>query len=298
MLPPRVVVVRRRSEYEQLVAAHATRSAVEFFLRTRGESIDAVEVRHELLEAAHQAALAAVPPRWRRAEVLRDELWRFLFEPEDVVVCVGQDGLVANVAKYLAGQPVVGVNPDPAAYEGVLARHGAQAVESLVRAAAAGAAELELRTMVECRLDGRPGLLALNEIFVGHRSHQSARYRIRYDGREERQSSSGIVVVTGTGATGWGRSIRLAHHSELQLPEPAEPGLAFFVREAWPSVSTGASLVEGRVDAHAGLEVVSELEDGGVCFGDGIESDRLEFGWGRTATVAVAAERLALVLAA
>ena len=108
MLPPRVVVVRRRSEYEQLVAAHATRSAVEFFLRTRGESIDAVEVRHELLEAAHYAALAAVPPRWRRAEVLRDELSRFLFEPEDVVVCVGQDGLVANVAKYLAGQPVVG----------------------------------------------------------------------------------------------------------------------------------------------------------------------------------------------
>ncbi len=43
----------------------------------------------------------------------RPELNRFLFEPEDVVIAVGQDGLVANVAKYLSGQMVVGVNPLP-----------------------------------------------------------------------------------------------------------------------------------------------------------------------------------------
>lgn len=35
---------------------------------------------------------------------------RFVFAPEDVVIAVGQDGLVANVAKYLDGQPVLGIN--------------------------------------------------------------------------------------------------------------------------------------------------------------------------------------------
>jgi NAD kinase len=297
-LLPRVVVVRRRSEYELLVAAHATRGAAEFFLRTRGQSLDGIERRHERLEQARQAALAAIPPRWRRAEVLREELSRFLFEPDDVVVCVGQDGLVANVAKYLSGQVVIGLNPDPEEYEGLLVPHPPRAVERLVHAAVAGDGELERRTMVECRVDDGSRLVALNEVFVGHRSHQSARYRIRAAGLEERQSSSGVVVVTGTGATGWGRSIHLAHRSALALPAPTEPALAFFVREAWPSVRTGASLVEGRVESATPLELVSELEDGGVCFGDGIEDDRLEFGFGRVASVAPAAERLALLRAA
>jgi NAD kinase len=297
-LPPRIVVVRRRSDYEQLLAAHATRGAAEFFLRTRGQPLDAIEERHERLEQARVRTLGAVQARWRRTEVLREELSRFLFEPEDVVACVGQDGLVANVAKYLSGQTVIGLNPDREEYEGVLAPHAPEDAGMLLRAAVDGSGELELRTMVECRLDDGSRIVALNEIFVGHRSHQSARYRIRAEGREERQSSSGVVVVTGTGATGWGRSIQLAHRSSLALPDATEPSLAFFVREAWPSVRTGASVVEGRVEPGSPLELVSELESGGVCFGDGIEADRLDFGYGRLARIAPASERLALLRAA
>lgn len=293
-LPPRAVVVRRRSEYEELLAAHGTRGAAEFFLRSRGESLAGLERRHRLLESARQKTLAAVPARWRRVEVLRDDLPRFLFEPEDVVVCVGHDGLVANVARYVAGQVVVGINPDPASYEGVLTRHAARDAAELL-AAALRASSVEERTMVECRLDDGSRLLALNEIFLGHRSHQSARYRIRVAGAEERQSSSGVVVVTGTGATGWGRSIRLAHRSPVALPDPGEASLAYFVREAWPSVATAATLVEGRLEQ---LDVVSEMNEGGVCFGDGLEADRLELGWGRRATVRVAPERLRLLAAA
>ena len=43
----------------------------------------------------------------------RGFLPNFVFGPEDTVVTLGQDGLVANTLKYLHGQPVVGVNPDP-----------------------------------------------------------------------------------------------------------------------------------------------------------------------------------------
>jgi len=149
--------------------------------------------------------------------------------------------------------------------------------------------------MAEAVLDDGLRLLALNEIFVGHRSHQSARYVLRAGEASERQSSSGIVVSTGTGATGWGRSISLERHSTLPMPGPAERALAFFVREAWPSVATGASLTEGRLDGEDALSVASEMNEGGVVFGDGIEADNIEFGWGRRLTVRVAAERLKLV---
>ena len=117
-------------------------------------------------------------------------------------------------------------------------------------------------------------------------------------GRRERQASSGIIVATGTGATGWARSISRERGSSLELPSPGESRLAFFVREAWPSSTYGATLTEGIIDAGEELRVTSGLDDGGVVFGDGIEADRLEFRWGITARVRVARERLLLVSAA
>jgi hypothetical protein len=152
--------------------------------------------------------------------------------------------------------------------------------------------------MVEAVLDDGQRLLALNEVFVGHASHQTARYTLRCPAGEERQASSGIVITTGTGATGWGRSIARERHSVLALPGPGEPRLVFFVREAWPAGTYGADLTEGIIDDGAELLVTSALDDDGVIFGDGIEGDRLEFRWGVTARIRVAAERLRLVTAA
>ena len=292
---PRIVVVARSTEYAALLARHGTREQARFFLEMRGRSIDEVEARDAAQRSAMATIASAIPGDWRRARVERADLDRFLFEPGDVVVTVGPSGLVANVAKYLDGQPVVGINPEPTRDGAVLARHLPDQASELIRAAAAGRAIAEERTMVEAALDDGQRILALNEIFVGHRSHQSARYLIRGPGGSEQQSSSGIVVATGTGATGWGRSIGLERHTSLRLPTPAEPSLAFFVREAWPSPTFGVSMTEGLLDAQERLEIVSELDEGGVVFGDGIESDRVDFGWGVQATIGVARERLRLV---
>jgi hypothetical protein len=292
---PRIVVVSRSTEYAALLARHGTREQARFFLETRGRSIDEIELR----DAAQRDALAnvasAIPTDWRRARVERSDLDRFLFEPNDVVVTVGPSGLVANVAKYLDGQPVVGVSPDPARDGALLARHLPAGAAEIIRLAAAGRAPIDARTMVEAVLDDGQRVLALNEVFLGHHSHQSARYLIRCPTGEEHQSSSGIVVTTGTGATGWGRSIGLERQTGLRLPAPDEARLAFFVREAWPSPTFGVALTEGLIGADDRLEVVSELDEGGVVFGDGIESDRVAFGWGVQATVGVARERLRLV---
>jgi hypothetical protein len=71
--------------------------------------------------------------------------------------------------------------------------------------------------------------------------------------------------------------------------------LAFYVREAWPSAATGTRLTEGLLRDGATLRLQSEMGEGGVVFGDGIESDRLALDWGRRVHVAVASERLNLV---
>jgi hypothetical protein len=292
---PRVVIIARPTEFAALLVRHGTREQARFFLDTRGRSIDEVEARDAAQREAVATVSAAIPADWRRARVARADLDRFLFEPGDIVVTVGQSGLVANVAKYLAGQPVIGIDPDAGRDGAVLARHRPSDAGALIRAAAAGTARVRERTMVEARLDDGQRVLALNEVFLGHASHQSARYTLRAPDGAERQSSSGIVVTTGTGATGWGRSIGLERHTVLPMPAPGEPSLAWFVREAWPAPAYGTERTEGRIEAGETLEVVSELDEGGVVFGDGIEADRVEFGWGVCARVGVAPERLRLV---
>jgi hypothetical protein len=102
-------------------------------------------------------------------------------------------------------------------------------------------------------------------------------------------------VTTGTGATGWAASIHRERHSGLALPGPEDDRLAFFVREAWPSAFTGTSLDEGELDGGAALTLQSEMNEGGVVFGDGIESDHLALDWGQRVEVRVAGSKLQLV---
>jgi hypothetical protein len=149
--------------------------------------------------------------------------------------------------------------------------------------------------MAEAKLDDGQRLLALNEVFIGHRTHQSARYRLAVAEAEERHSSSGVIVTTGTGATGWARSINLARGNILDLPSPADPELAFFVREAFPSIATGTEITCGLIGAEQAISVTSEMNEGGVIFGDGIEEDHLDFAWGQTIRVQVSASSLSLV---
>jgi NAD kinase len=292
---PRLVLVHRKTAYEELIERHGTHEQARFFLQTRDQDIDHLLDRHARVTDLRSQVTSVIPAPWRRAVVGREDLHRFLFEPNDVVVAFGQDGLVANLAKYLDGQPVIGINPEPKHNDGVLVPCRVVEARDLMEATASGVATVERRTMVRAELDDGQRLLALNEIFVGHRTHQSARYRLQWRGEDEPQSSSGIVVTTGTGSTGWARSIHRQRQTEVVLPEPKERRLAFFVREAFPSVATGTRLSEGTVDSGQPLEVVSRMNDDGVVFGDGIEDDRLAFGWGRRLTVAVADRTLALV---
>lgn len=225
------------------------------------------------------------------------DLDRFLFAPEDVVVVVGQDGLVANVAKYLAGQPVVGIDTDPGRNPGVLVRHRPRDAAALLPAVLARATGVEERTMVEAVADDTQRLVALNEIYLGAAGHQTARYRLGLDddgGAVETQASSGVLVGTGTGATGWIRSVWQERGGGALLPAPTEDRLLWYVREAWPSPATGTSLVAGELTGPASLRLTVESERL-VAFGDGMEGDAVQLTWGQSVRVGVCGERLRLV---
>jgi hypothetical protein len=290
-LAPRAVLVHRRTELDELLWRHGSRGQAEFFLRSRHQAIEDIEQRHEAVAAAMRTVSAAIPADWRRGVAERADLPRFGFEPEDVVLVVGQDGLVANLAKYLDGQLVVGVNPDPDRNPGVLVPHPPSAAARLLRNRQPGT----LLTMVQADTDDGQRLTALNELYIGQPTHQTARYTITAPGsRPEPQASSGVIVSTGTGATGWCRSAWLERHSALALPGPGERRLAWFVREAWPSPATGTARTEGELAAGQALRLSVE-SDRLVIFGDGIEADAIELSWGQSATIALSKKTLKIL---
>ena len=298
---PRLVLVTRKTPLELLLERHGTLAQARFYLESRRQDIGWYEEAHERFRIGFGLVVAAVPPDRRRVRVDRADLDRFLFAPDDIVLVIGQDGLVPNAAKYLDRQLVAGVNPDPARYDGVLCPHGPESVPRLLRwldDPTDGGYRVERRAMALAEREDGQRLLALNEVFVGHRTHQSARYRIRSGGREERQSSSGLICATGTGSTGWALSIARPRDLEPSLPTPEERRLAWFVREPFPSVATGTELDFGLLGPGDSIELISEMGEDGVIFADGIEADRIEFVDGQAVRISLAEPVLNLVVPA
>ena len=295
---PRIVLVTRKTPWEVLLERCGTAGQVRFYLESKGQPIEPYEDVQERLEAALSTVLGSISPEQRRTRIDRVDLDRFVFNPDDLVVAVGQDGLVPNIAKYLEGQLIIGVNPDPRRYDGILCAHTPRVFADLLDwiSARDGRYAIQSRVMALARREDGQTLRALNELYLGSQTHQSSRYVLRAGVREERQSSSGIIVGTGTGSTGWCRSIARQRGIEERLPEPEERRLIWFVREPWPSVTTGTDLEFGEIAEGDELVVTSELGEDGVIFADGIESDWVEFLDGQTVRISLAPGGLHLVV--
>lgn len=304
------VVVTRRTELEELVARFATAPQAKFYLEHAGQDFAPIQAAHERYKSVLSQARAAIPGRMKCQFLDRDSLPRQTFGRDDLVIVVGQDGLVSNTAKYLAGQPILALNPDPGVYDGVLLPFTARTFDAGLLRTLAGEAQLKDVTLARaCLTDGQE-LLAFNDFFIGASSHVSARYRIRIGDREELQSSSGIIVSTGAGSTGWLQSVYRGAAGIVEalggkvIPPPnggrldwGDEYLVFAVREPFPSKATGASIVYGRVSADTPLTIASRMGSNGVIFSDGIESDYLRFNHGAVATIGIAPHKARLVAA-
>jgi len=304
----KIVVVTRKTVLEELVERHGSRGQARFLAESRGESLAAVEAAHDAERGAADALARALPNGMRVQWIDRGFLPNFLFGPHDLVITLGQDGLVVNVAKYLQGQPVVAFNPDPSRIDGVLVPFPVETADATVRSALAGALARQRVTMARATLDDGQTIEAVNDLFIGVRSHASARYRIEHAGSVENQSSSGVIVSTGAGSTGWYRSILAGAAGIATAHGDAGAGairdrfrfdmtareLRFSVREPFTSRSSAATVVCGAIGDGETLGIVSQMPRAGAIFSDGMEEDYLAFDAGMRATIGVSSRTLEL----
>jgi hypothetical protein len=262
---------------------------------------------HETDVSATKRVLEVLRAHGRYQAVDRQFVPNFLFGPQDVVIALGQDGLVANTLKYLDQQPLVGVNPDPGRWDGLLVPFTPQDAAKLLPEVLEERRAIRSVTMAEAQVTGGATLYAVNDLFIGPRSHTSARYEIEFGQAREVQSSSGVIVSTGLGSTGWMRSVvtgsmavaSMARGEHIEWGFEAQPWnireLTFAVREPFPSRSSRATVLCGRIEHDKQLVMTSLMAEGGVIFSDGIEADYLDFNAGARVEIGVATREGRLV---
>ncbi len=304
----KVVLVTRRTRLEELVAKYHSVAQARFYIEHLGADFSDYLAEHETYVAAKHIVGAALQAHGRFQAIERGFLPNFIFAPDDVVVALGQDGLVANTLKYLDGQPMVGVNPDPYRWDGILLPFEPRDLGTILPEVLLDQRDFKTVTIAEAKLSDGQRLLAVNDLFIGPKSHTSARYEIALGERQEVQSSSGLIVSTGLGSTAWMKSvvtgslgIAASFGSQAQVsaydtaPWDA-PWLQFAVREPFPSKHSQAGLVFGRVDAAHPLRLRSLMPENGVIFSDGIETDFVVFNSGVEAKVGLSKKQGRIVV--
>jgi NAD kinase len=304
----KVILVTRKTRLEDLTARYHTVAQAKFYVEHLGADYTDYQREHDVYLAQKQRTVEVLE-RWGRYQVMdRSFLPSFIFGPQDIVVALGQDGLVANIMKYLDGHPLIGVNPDAGRHDGVLLPFVPSDLAALLGDVATGKRPFKAVTMAKAALTDGQILYAVNDLFIGARSHTSANYEIEAGTQRETQSSSGLIISTGLGSTAWFKSIvtgSLAiagavgrHAVDISYsPRPWDGGeLQFAVREPFPSKTSQTNLVFGRLADTERLRVRSLMPENGVIFSDGIEADRLDFNSGTEAQITVAERQGRLVV--
>lgn len=303
----KAIVVTRKTEFEELTDRFNTPAQARFYLEAAGQAFEPIETRHHLYHEVLNSVRNDIPRGLKQQVIERAYLPQFMFDDDDLVVTIGIDGLVVNTAKYLTVQPILAVNPDPATIDGVLLPFNQNSFRPAIEKAIKNTANTKKVTMAKATLNDGQQVLAFNDLFVGQKTHVSARYEIQQGDKTENHSSSGVIISTGAGSTGWLKSIYSGAASIVtalggHVIEPPNGGgfewdenyLIYSVREPFPSKASQASLVYGVITPDKPLTLTSSMAETGVIFSDGVEQDYVEFNSGAMATISLADRKATL----
>jgi len=313
----KVIIVIGKTRLEQLIERFNTKEQARFYIEHSGGDFSEFEIEHDEFQKSLKLVTLTASKQAKMKMIERKFLPNFIFSERDVVVALGQDGLVANTAKYIKGLPLIGVNPDPLRNNGVLLPFSKDSFGNGLMSVLDDAYKFKSVTMAQAATNDGQVLLAFNDLFIGPASHTSARYKISYGSISENQSSSGLIVSTGAGSTGWLSSVvnmsNGIHSSFQHISSKTKTSakasssnvtikmnwddnrLAFVVREPFLSKHSQIGLTAGFITAKESLQMDSHMPFNGVVFSDGIESDFLQFNAGCRLEISIAKQKAIIV---
>lgn len=298
------IIVKSKTRLESLIERFNTRAQAKFYIERLGGHFEEYEAEDKIFKHSLNSLQSQLSKIIKNKIVDRQYVSSYIFSEKNIVIVIGQDGLVANTAKYAKNLPIIAVNPDAERYDGILLPFGInnfiQGVENVLN----NSHSSKIMRFAEAKLNDGQRLLAFNDLFIGAASHVSARYKIMFNKKTEQHSSSGIIVSTPAGSTGWLSSIfnmayGIANMFEKDLnpkqPDLIENDLLFAVREPFKSIRTQTQITAGIIRNNT-LKIESYMPNNGVIFSDGIEKDFLHFNSGSIATIGIAKETASIVM--
>ena len=304
MTPEYAIIVKNKTRLESLIERFNTKAQAKFYIERLGGNFEEYELEHDIFHHSLSLLQTQLTKVIKHKIVERHFLSSYIFSDKNLIVVIGQDGLVANTAKYSKGLPIIAVNPDKQRYDGVLLPFDTSDFLMGVEQVMNNQSKIRIARFAEAKLNDGQRLLAFNDLFIGAASHVSARYKITFENKTEEHSSSGIIVSTQAGSTGWLSSIFNMAYGVTGMFEKSRKGkqpklsdneLMFAVREPFVSVRTQADISAGILRGHAHLTIQSFMPTNGVIFSDGIETDFLKFNSGSIATIGIAKETVQLI---
>jgi NAD kinase len=299
------IIIKSKTRLESLIERFNTQAQAKFYIERLGGNFEDYEKEHEIFQFSLNSLQTQLSGILKNKIIDKTFISSYLFSDKNLIIVIGQDGLVANTAKYSKGVPIIAVNPDKERYDGVLLPFDVSDFGEGVISVIENKYKSKTMRFAEARLNDGQKLLAFNDLFIGASSHISARYKISYNEKEEEQSSSGLIVSTLAGSTGWLSSIfNMAYgvtgmfekNLKPKRPKLGENELIFAVREPFKSIRTQTGITAGIIKTKNILTIESLMPTSGIIFSDGVESDFLKFNSGSIATIGIAPETAKIVI--
>lgn len=254
----RLLVVYKKSYYELYGYEHHERHFTALQKRHH-PIVDTLRLSHE----ENQRTIAAVCSALDAAHLPYACIYRgqlTTLSGYDLLVSVGGDGTLLEVARHAGDIPVLGVNSDPARSTALFCAADRTTFAVCLDALLAGKLQQILLTRLQMAInDALLPHYALNDLLVTHANPAAmASYTLHLDTVSEPQKSSGIWIATAAGSTA---AIRAAGGRVMPLRSRKRQ---YLVREPYMGDGRRYQLLKGLVPPELPLQVTSRMRRGCV----------------------------------
>src|SRR3990167_6965567 len=118
----KIIVVTRKTRLDELIERFNTLNQAKFYIEHSGGTFKEYQVEHDAYYQSLDNIRRSIDIELKYQFMDRHFLPTATITNKDVVLAVGQDGLVANTAKYIGSQPLIAINQDPSQIDGILCK--------------------------------------------------------------------------------------------------------------------------------------------------------------------------------
>jgi NAD kinase len=114
------IIVKSKTRLESLIERFNTKSQAKFYIERLGSNFYEYEIEDEIFKNSLNSLQTQLSKVIKNKTIDRQYVSSYIFSKKNIIIVIGQDGLVANTAKYSDNLPIIAVNPDIERYDGIL----------------------------------------------------------------------------------------------------------------------------------------------------------------------------------